>query len=173
MMDRDALKALIPYVEAGSRAVDPLKVRAAVLRLLELTHDEDGRPSRTCCVYDAAMNGNTQNWLKFNNGTLMAAYRGYRMIRAGSITGMSAEAEVLTLTTAGNLRFEARVNGTTIAQLWVPISATGAVGAQATWDLGTYPVAAGDVLAMWWTWESGSYNATWPNCVVEVTHHDD
>jgi len=102
----------------------------------------------------------TSRYLDFNNGTQMGATIGYRMHRAGSITGVSCQFNVTSQTDGFDtpfdqayslVRTEVRKNGTNVFYVDESPTSTGNKGDSATQARGTDTFAAGDVLTLYVT----------------------
>jgi len=103
---------------------------------------------------------NSSRYLDFNNGTQMGATIGYRMHRAGSITGVSCQFNVTSQTDGydnpmdevySRVRTEVRKDGSNVFYVDESPTSTGNKGDSATQARGTDTFAAGDVLTLYVT----------------------
>ena len=73
---------------------------------------------------------------------------GWRMLRAGSITGLSINFNAIAHTTDGNANAEVRVNNSVVFTVTHTVTATGVQGVNGTQARGTDTFVAGDILRM-------------------------
>jgi len=92
---------------------------------------------------------NADRYLEFYNGTIMSAYNGYCMDRAGYIVGVSCSVQVSVKTTTGDVICEVRKNGTAVLSVTQEISATGDYNFSATQGYGIDLFSVNDVLTLY------------------------
>ena len=113
----------------------------------------------------------SDRYLDFNNGTQMDDYEGYRMHRAGSITGVSCQFNCTT-NAGGDVDIEVRKNGVKVfekASVSIPdTNAATRYGDSATQARGTDTFVVGDVLTLY-VCVNGSVTLDDFNAFFEVT----
>jgi len=111
-------------------------------------------------------------YLDMNNGTIMAANRGYPMMRDGSITGVAGLVTVAGYAGAGTCEIQARISGSEVFKTSITIDGNGKKTNQTTQARGTDTFSAGDSLEIYFEKTSGTYSAGYPTGIIEVIYDD-
>ncbi len=114
----------------------------------------------------------TDAYLKGPDGITTSATIGYRMIRDGSITGISLQTNVIAKTDNGDLTARLIKGGTPVFSVTKSVTATGIQGNQDTQTRGTDTFSAGDIISVDLVWVDGLV-ATVDDTVILVEFYDD
>lgn len=90
-----------------------------------------------------------------HSGTTFSATKHFCLPRAGSIVGLSCQAEAYSFSSAGTVTIDVLINAVVVYSITLTISAAGAVENYGTQTRGTDVFVAGDNLAIQVTW--GTY----------------
>lgn len=109
----------------------------------------------------------SDQYLKAIDGITTSSTIGYRMIRAGSITGISIQTNVTFFIDPGNIAFEVRKAGSNVFSTSLAVSSGGIKGTQSTQARGVDTFTAGQIISVYANFDP-SVIATLDNTIVIV-----